>query len=139
MSDEGYKLQISAKVGNTMGNVRADDVEELAMMLVNLRDSDDATLRGLANLFDDELGDEERDGGSKKKKPKSRSKKSHDDDEDEDDEDEDDEDDDDDENDDPATPAQKKFAKQLKIKGYAKMSKSELSDAIDAKTKRRKR
>lgn len=137
MADEGYKLQVSTKVGKTMVNLRSDDVDEFDLLLKNLSESDNPVSNAIAKLIVDELVEEEKPAKKSKPKKKTTSKKSKDED-DEDDEDDDEGDDDDDEeeeeeDDDAPTKLQLELGKKLKIKGYKDMTKDELKKAIKKK------
>lgn len=126
-AEEGYKLQLSKKVGDDMLNIRADSVSEFIAEIEELKEKGEE-IEEIATFFGEP---------APKKKTSTRKSSKKVEPEDDDDDDSDDDSDDDDEDDEP-TEKQIDFAKKLKI-AYRGKTKSELSRLIDKKLEARDR
>jgi hypothetical protein len=119
VAEEGYGLQVSLKNGDDMFNARGADADELTQILnglVDAADKDDMA-QWVVTMFG--IGEERKkassNGGSKRRSSSGGSGQGM--------------------KDPDGDPSQKQldFAKKLGIRGANRMTKSEVSDAIDAK------
>lgn len=117
MAEEGYGLQVSLKDGDDMFNARGADADELVSILDGLMSAadDNTTAAWIVERFsigEDKPKTSRSNGGSKSRSSSGSGMKDPD-----------------------GDPSQKQldFAKKLGIRGANRMSKSEVSEAIDAK------
>jgi hypothetical protein len=118
VAEEGYGLQVSLKDGDDMFNARGADADELVSILDGLMDAADnndtaAWIVGRFSIGEDKPKTSRSNGGSKRRSSSSGGGMKNPD----------------------GEPSDKQldFAKKLGIRGANRMSKAEVSEAIDAK------